>query len=249
MLKHLFSRYLVFVLVIIGSIIGLIFSIHDRSWLFLAIPSLLLTLVGVYDLIQSRHSIRRNYPIIGNLRFIFEAIRPEIRQYFIEDDAENLPFSRLQRSIVYQRAKQQIDKRPFGTIKEVYESDYEWINHSMHPAHIEDFDFRIQVGGPQCKQPYSMSIFNISAMSFGALSSNAISALNIGAKLGGFAHDTGEGGISRYHFEGGGDLIWNIGSGYFGCRDLNGRFNDKVFAEKAAHPSVKMIELDRKSVV
>ena len=243
MLNRLFSRYLVFTLLIIGFIIGLVLSFYKLSWLFLAVPCGLLTMVGIYDLIQSKHSVRRNYPVIGNLRFIFEAIRPEIRQYFIEDDTENLPFSRVQRSIVYQRAKQQIDKRPFGTIKGVYENNYEWINHSMHPSKIEDTDFRIQIGGPQCKQPYSMSIFNVSAMSFGALSSNAISALNIGAKLGGFAHDTGEGGISRYHLDGGGDLIWNIGSGYFGCRDLNGRFHDKVFAEKAGHPNVKMIEL------
>lgn len=243
MLNRLFSRYLVFALVIVGSIMSIVLSFDRLSWLFLAIPCVSLTLLGVYDLRQIHHSIRRNYPIIGNLRFIFEAIRPEIRQYFIEDDTQNLPFSRVQRSIVYQRAKQEIDKRPFGTIKEVYHNDYEWINHSMFPAKIDNYDFRMMVGGPQCKQPYSMSVFNISAMSFGALSAHAILALNKGAQLGGFAHDTGEGGISRYHLEHGGDLIWNIGSGYFGCRDEKGRFNEKLFAEKARLANVKMIEL------
>ncbi|WP_159990274.1 FMN-binding glutamate synthase family protein [Pelistega ratti] len=237
-----FSRYLVFVLIAILAVVGLILSLFNANWLWLAIPCIILTGLGIYDMKQVRHSIRRNYPIIGNLRFLLESIRPEIRQYFIENDTENLPFSRLQRSIVYQRAKQQIDKRPFGTIKDVYEKDYEWINHSMHPFHITDTDFRITVGGPQCKQPYSMSIFNISAMSFGALSANAVSALNRGALKGKFAHDTGEGGISKYHLQGG-DLIWNIGSSYFGCRNEDGTFNDEKFAEKARHPNVKMIEL------
>lgn len=237
-----FSRYLVFILVAVIATISFILSFFDASWLWAFIPSAFLTGLGIYDMKQVRHSIRRNYPILGNLRFFFESIRPEIRQYFIESDTENLPFSRLQRSIVYQRAKQQIDKRAFGTIKDVYEKDYEWINHSMHPSHITDFDFRTTIGGPQCTQPYSLSIFNISAMSFGALSANAISALNRGAMMGKFAHDTGEGGISKYHLQGG-DLIWNIGSSYFGCRNDDGTFNDEKFAEKARHPNVKMIEL------
>ena len=237
-----FTRNLVFVLILVLCVLSFFLLFVDAGWLWLFIPSLALSILGIYDIKQTRHSIRRNYPVIGNLRFLFENIRPEIRQYFIESDTDNLPFSRLQRSIVYQRAKQQVDKRPFGTIKDVYEKDYEWINHSMHPYHISDTDFRTMVGGPQCTQPYSISLFNISAMSFGALSANAISALNIGAQRGHFAHDTGEGGISKYHMKGG-DLIWNIGSGYFGCRNDDGRFSDEKFAEKARMPNVKMIEL------
>lgn len=238
----LFSRYLPFILAIIGTVVSLIMANFNTLWLWLTLVCWLLSVVGMYDLMQTKHSIKRNYPIIGNLRFLLESIRPEIRQYFLETDTENLPFSRLQRSIVYQRAKQKIDKRPFGTIKNVYEEEYEWINHSMHPYHITDKNFRISVGGPRCTQPCSLSVFNISAMSFGALSANAISALNNGAKRGGFAHDTGEGGISKYHLQGG-DLIWNIGSSYFGCRNDDGSFNDGEFAEKSRHPNVKMIEL------
>src|SRR5699024_2464429 len=147
----------------------------------------------------------------------FEFIRPEIRQYFFEDDTQKTPFSRADRTLVYQRAKQVVDVRPFGTQGDVYGTDYEWINHSMEPATVQESDFRITVGGPQCTQPVSLSVFNISAMSFGALSGNAVLALNRGAALGNFAHDSGEGGISRYHTEHNGSLIWNIGSGYFGC--------------------------------
>ena len=212
-------------------------------WLCAAVPLALLAALGVYDLIQTRHAIRRNYPVLGNLRFLFEFIRPEIRQYFLEDDTQAAPFSRAQRSIVYQRAKREIDKRPFGTQEDVYGDRYEWINHSMSPSHIEDTDFRVTVGGPDCKQPYSMSAFNVSAMSFGALSANAILALNEGARQGDFAHDTGEGGISRYHRQPGGGLVWNIGSGYFGCRDEHGAFSEEAFVKNACTPQVKMIEI------
>ncbi|AFN35631.1 FMN-binding glutamate synthase family protein [Taylorella equigenitalis] len=243
MAKYIYSRYTVFGLVIIGSVVGSILAMTVSSyWLWLAVPCIFLTLVGIRDLTQTKHAVTRNYPVIGNMRYILESIRPEIRQYFLEQDNEILPFSRNQRAVVYQRAKQQVDKRPFGTIKDVYEQQYEWINHSMHPTKIDNFDFRTTVGGSQCKQPYSISIFNISAMSFGALSKNAILSLNRGAKQGGFAHDTGEGGISKYHMQGG-DLIWNIGSGYFGCRNSDGTFSDEEFAKKATQPNVKMIEL------
>jgi glutamate synthase domain-containing protein 2 len=204
---------------------------------------LALALLGIYDLCQTHHAIRRNYPILGNLRFLFEAIRPEIRQYFLEDDTQTTPFSRAQRSIVYQRAKKQVDKRPFGTQEEVYNDRYEWMNHSLAPTHIADSDFRVTVGGPDCKQPYSMSVLNISAMSFGALSGNAITALNEGARIGNFAHDTGEGAISPYHRKPGGALVWNIGSGYFGCRDEQGNFSPEAFARNARDPQVKMIEI------
>ena len=205
-----------------------------------------LTGLGWRDVQQTRHSVLRNYPVIGHLRFLLEFIRPEMRQYFIEGDNEAAPFSRQQRSLVYQRAKGQADKRPFGTQLDVGAVGYEWINHSMLPTHLATHDFRVLIGAGRA-QPYSASIFNISAMSFGALSANAIMALNTGAKRGNFAHDTGEGSISRYHRddgkERGGDLIWEIGSGYFGCRNADGSFSEERFTESAVAPQVKMIEL------
>ncbi|WP_269495048.1 FMN-binding glutamate synthase family protein [Castellaniella sp. S9] len=213
------------------------------GWWLPCILFLALTVLGIYDMNQTRHAIRRNYPVIGNLRFLFEFVRPEVRQYFFEDDTLRLPFSRVDRSLVYQRAKLVMDQRPFGTQGDVYQSGYEWINHAMVPTHIADHDFRITVGGPDCTQPVSLSVFNISAMSFGALSANAVRALNKGAALGHFAHDTGEGGVSRYHLEHGGDLIWNIGSGYFGCRDAEGRFSEERFAETARRDNIRMIEI------
>ncbi|MEI7445688.1 MAG: FMN-binding glutamate synthase family protein [Burkholderiales bacterium] len=202
-----------------------------------------LLVLGVSDLLQARHSILRNYPILGHFRFLFELIRPEIRQYLIESDTEAVPFSREQRAIVYQRAKQELDKRPFGTQLDAYATGFEWINHSISPAPVASHDFRVRIGGPACTQPYDASVFNISAMSFGALSANAIRALNAGAKRGGFAHDTGEGSISVHHRAHGGDLIWEIGSGYFGCRDAEGRFDPERFVENALDPQVRMIEV------
>jgi glutamate synthase domain-containing protein 2 len=212
-------------------------------WLWPAIGFLFLTLVGYVDYSQDRQAIRRNYPVIAHFRFFFEYIRPEIRQYFIEADREELPYSRAQRSIIYQRAKGAVDKRPFGTQLNVYEPHYEWINHSMSPVSITGHDFRVQIGGPQCRKPYSASTFNISAMSFGALSANAVLALNEGARRGRFYHDTGEGSISRYHRERGGDLVWEIGSGYFGCRASDGTFDADKFQANAASEQVKMIEI------
>jgi glutamate synthase domain-containing protein 2 len=210
-----------------------------------ALLGLLLVGLGLRDTRQTRHSILRNYPVIGHLRFLLEFIRPEIRQYFIESDREAAPFSRQQRSLVYQRSKGAQDKRPFGTQLDVHAQGYEWINHSIAPTSVPGHNFRIMVGehNPMCTQPYRASVFNISAMSFGALSANAILALNQGAKRGGFAHDTGEGSISTHHRVHGGDLIWEIGSGYFGCRNDDGTFNADKFAENARDPQVKMIEL------
>jgi glutamate synthase domain-containing protein 2 len=203
-----------------------------------------LVVVGIRDTRQQRHSVLRNYPVIGHLRFLLEYIRPEIRQYFIESDNEQTPFSRQQRSIVYQRAKGQADKRPFGTQLDVQAEGYDWINHSLAPTELPSHDFRVRIGSSaSCTQPYDASVFNISAMSFGALSGNAILALNSGAKKGGFAHDTGEGSISRYHRVHGGDLIWEIGSGYFGCRDDDGNFNEERFVANATDPAVKLIEV------
>jgi glutamate synthase domain-containing protein 2 len=204
-----------------------------------------LAALGWRDRRQQRHAVLRNYPVIGHLRFLLEYVRIEVRQYFIESDTEATPFSRQQRSLVYQRAKGESDKRPFGTQLDLQAAGYEWINHSMAPTALTSHDFRISIGagGSSCTQPYSASVFNISAMSFGALSANAILALNAGAKKGGFAHDTGEGSISVHHRVHGGDLIWEIGSGYFGCRHDDGSFSEERFVQNACDPQVKMIEL------
>lgn len=238
------TRYTIFATVALSAVVGLGLTVVASPWfLLLAGAGGALTLVGLYDLWQTRHAIWRNYPVIGHVRWLFEAIRPEIRQYLIESDRDEEPFSREARSLVYQRAKGVEDKRPFGTRERVYDAGYAWLTHSIAAYHIEDSDFRVTIGGPDCKQPYAASLYNISAMSFGALSANAILALNTGAKAGGFAHDTGEGGISRYHREGGGDLIYEVGTGYFGCRDADGNFDPEAFAAQAAEPQIKMIEV------
>lgn len=247
MLEKLNSIYPVRYTAFIVSVVLLIFTLLGSGVMGLSswwpLIFLTLSLVGLYDLQQQQHAILRNYPIIGHLRFMFETIRPEIRQYFLESETEAAPFSRAQRSLVYARAKGQSDKRPFGTQLDTRAVGYEWINHSMAPSVLQSHDFRVMVGGANCTQPYSMSLFNISAMSFGALSANAIMALNQGAKLGGFAHDTGEGSISRHHRTYGGDLIWEIGSGYFGCRDANGHFSAERFVENVRSEQVKMVEI------
>ncbi|WP_338849667.1 FMN-binding glutamate synthase family protein [Massilia sp. W12] len=245
------SRYLCFYLCC-GCALGSALALSDALWrqhvwlwlLFLLAAAL--SVLGLHDIKQKRRAILRNYPILAHFRFLFEAIRPEIRQYFLEDDTEARPFSRNQRSLVYQRAKQETDKRPFGTQLDVYANDYEWINHSIVPGQPASHDFRIEIGNhPDCPraQPYSASVFNISAMSFGALSANAILALNGGAKKGNFMHDTGEGSISVHHRTHGGDLVWEIGSGYFGCRTPDGKFSLDKFKQNAAAPQVKMIEV------
>ena len=202
--------------------------------------------IGISDLRQTRHALLRNYPVIGHLRFLFEWIRPEIRQYFLESDREAVPFSREQRSLVYQRSKNESDKRPFGTQLDVHGVGYEWINHSLQPSTVASHDFRTAIGGARCTRPYAASLFNISAMSFGALSPNAIRALNEGARRGGFYHDTGEGSISPYHREGGGDLVWELGSGYFGACERAGVFSAEKFAE-TRKGEISGIEADDKS--
>jgi glutamate synthase domain-containing protein 2 len=202
-----------------------------------------LSLLGVRDLTQESHSILRNYPISAHLRFLLEDVRPELRQYFFEDDKDGRPFSRDARSLVYQRAKMNTDKRPFGTQHDVYAEGYEWLRHSMMAHSAPQEDFRVRIGGAACAKPYDISLLNISAMSFGALSANAIRALNAGAKKGGFAHDTGEGGFSPYHREFGGDIIWEIGSGYFGCRARDGEFDPEKFSVIACDAQIKMIEV------
>lgn len=240
----LLSRYAFFGCCVLTTLVCLPL-LHLHPWLWsVAIIAGLLSLLGIYDLIQDRHALRRNYPVLGHIRYLLEYVRPEFRQYLFEGDDDKLPFSRAQRSLVYARAKNENASKAFGTLIDVYEPGFEFINHSMRPKEIRGHqDFRVQIGGPQCSQPYSASIFNISAMSFGALSANAIMALNKGAKLGGFAHDTGEGSISPYHREHGGDLIWEIGSGYFGCRTQEGRFDPEAFKLQASNPQVKMIEI------
>ncbi|HLD65886.1 MAG TPA: FMN-binding glutamate synthase family protein [Pseudomonas sp.] len=240
----LLNRYAFFAFCVLFTLLSLPFlGAHGWLWPF-SLLSAALSLVGLNDLLQTRQAVRRNYPILGNIRYLVETIRPEIRQYLLEADGDQLPFSRSQRSLVYARAKNQNADKPFGTLSDVYQTGFEFISHSMLPAdHCDPGTFRVTVGGPQCRQPYSASVFNISAMSFGSLSANAIRALNRGAQLGGFFHDTGEGSISTYHREHGGDLVWELGSGYFGCRDEQGRFDPQRFASQARDPQVKMIEI------
>jgi glutamate synthase domain-containing protein 2 len=236
------SRYWAFISCFTLTLVSLLAMHWSTAWAWPAGVFGALTLVGIWDLNQTRHAVRRNYPILAHFRYFLESIGPEIRQYFIESDNQENPFSRQQRALVYQRSKNVLDKRPFGTQLDVYDEDYEWLNHSLMPTVLGSHDFRIVIGEGRAK-PYSASVFNISAMSFGALSANAIRALNMGAKRGGFYHDTGEGSISQYHRECGGDLVWEIGSGYFGCRDADGKFNEGKFVANACTDQVKMIEV------
>ncbi|MGE0526442.1 MAG: FMN-binding glutamate synthase family protein [Bdellovibrionales bacterium] len=227
-----------FVLFAAVGFAGLVWT--PAHWAFVVLMPLFL--IGVNDSIQTRHSIRRNFPVIGNLRYVFELIRPELQQYFVESNQSGRPIPRELRSVVYQRAKGELQTQPFGTQLDVHEESYEWINHSLAPKPLPRPDVRVRVGGPQCQIPYLASLFNISAMSYGALSKAAVSALNLGAKKGGFTHNTGEGGISPYHLLGG-DLVWQIGTGYFGCRHPDGHFSEEAFAERARLPNVRMIEV------
>ena len=240
----LLSRYAFFAGCVLVTLVCLPL-LPGQAWLWpLALLAGALSLLGLHDLLQTRHAVLRNYPVLGHIRYLVESIRPEIRQYLLEGDAEQLPFSRSQRSLVYARAKNEPADRPFGTQSDVYQTGFEFISHSMLPAaHGNPDDFRVTIGGPQCRQPYSASVFNISAMSFGSLSANAIRALNKGARMGNFAHDTGEGSISPYHREHGGDLIWELGSGYFGCRTEDGAFDPQRFSAQAQQPQVRMIEI------
>lgn len=226
------------------SIIALLTYINWKSILLLLI-FLPLILMGLYDMYQSKKTIRRNFPLLGRLRYVLESIGPEMRQYFIETDLDGKPFNRLQRSLVYQRSKKELDTMPFGTQLNIYDIGYQWINHSINAIPFADISFspRVIIGSSQCEKPYSASLFNISAMSYGSLSKNAILALNAGAKIGGFYHNTGEGGLSPYHLSEGGDIVWNIGTGYFSCRDGEGKFNYEEYAKRAVLDSVKMIEI------
>jgi glutamate synthase domain-containing protein 2 len=236
------SRYAAYIASIVLTLASLLLARSQPGWWWSVAIFAALALLGTLDLLQRKSTLRRNYPLLAHFRYGLESIGPEMRQYFIESDLAEVPFSREQRALVYQRAKRLNDVRPFGTQQNVYGIDYEWINHSMAPTAIASADFRISIG-PDRAQPYSASVFNVSAMSFGALSAAAIRALNAGAKRGGFYHDTGEGSISPYHREAGGDLVWEIGSGYFGCRNEDGSFSEERFAANARDPQVKMIEV------
>ena len=232
--------------VILSIALLLLVALWGAYWppaVWLLVPVVALVALGIHDLIQRRHTILRIYPVIGHVRFLFESIRKEIQQYFVESDTDGAPVSREFRSLVYQRAKGVRDTRPFGTIFDVYRDGCEWINHSLAPGNIANHDPRIVFGEGVCAQPYAASPLNISAMSYGSLSKNAIMALNKGAKLGGFAHNTGEGGLSPYHREYGADIIWQIGTGYFGCRNESGGFDADKFEQTANLTMVKMIEI------
>ena len=239
----LLTRYGTFVVITLAAVITTSLALGGRHYWWIAIPLLILTAIGIWSLFQSRHSLMRNYPVIALVRWISEELRPFLHQYIVEDNLDGRPYSREHRSLIYQRAKDDVDVHPFGTELDVYGEEYEWLTHSIAARHVDPKTFRVEVGGPQCDKPYSASLLNISAMSFGALGAHAIEALNLGAKLGGFYHDTGEGSISPYHRKNGGDLVWELGSGYFGCRDKAGRFDPKRFAEQAVSDQVKMIEI------
>ena len=212
------------------------------SWLPVLLLALPLLLLAIYNRIQKKHAVLRNYPVIGYFRYLSEKVRPELRQYFFESDLDGRPFNRRQRSIVYQRAKNQKQTVAFGMQADPMQTGFEWMAHSLYPVHVAEKDLRVWIGNHQCAQPYHASILNIGAMSYGALGRTAVESLNKGAAIGGFAHNTGEGGISSYHLMGG-DLIWQIGTGYFGCRDAAGNFSDDNFRINAVRPEVKMIEL------
>lgn len=234
------SRFIPFaltvVLIPVVLILSAAISAHFLWFLIILAP---LAYLGTQDLLQTHHSLMRNYPVTAHLRWLFEGFRPEIRQYFVESDISGAPFNRDQRTLVYERAKDLHAEEPFGTELDVYAAGYEWFSHSLAPKPQVEEQFRVDVGGEACKRPYSMALYNISAMSFGALSANAIQALNLGAKKGGFAHDTGEGGLTRHHLANGGDILWEIGSGYFGCRTPDGKFDPEQFRDKVNVDQVK----------
>lgn len=234
--------YVLGLLILLGAVATLAAMIGGLGWILLLVVALALLALGVHDLVQKQHAILRNYPVIGHIRFLMEGIRPELQQYFVERNFDGRPYDRNTRTSIYQRAKGEKEEHPFGTERDLYEVGYEYLVHSTAPVRTMDAVPRVRVGGPDCTQPYDMALLNVSAMSFGSLSANAIEALNRGAAAGGFAHDTGEGAISPYHRHGG-DLVWEIGSGYFGCRTDDGGFDAEEFAAKAADPQVKMVHL------
>lgn len=235
--------YLIFLALFIAQ--G-VFSFYHPIWLWSFLGTLPFFMLGVYETLQKRHTILRIYPLVGRFRYWMEELRPKIYQYFVESDIDGTPIDRNTRSIIYQRSKKALSSKPFGTQQNLDTEGYEWVKHSLYPLDLDHFnltDLRVVIGEHQCEKAYSSSLLNISAMSYGSLSHNAIKALSSGAKIGNFAHNTGEGGLSPYHIDGGGDLIWQIGTGYFGARTPDGQFDEKAFQEKACMEQVKMIEL------
>ncbi len=237
------QKFIIFIVLscLLVAVLGYFF--HWVFWFFILLGPILI--LGLIDMLQVKHTIMRNYPVLGRMRYLMEDLRPKVYQYFVESDTDGKPINRVDRSTIYQRAKRQLDTQPFGTQFNTYSEGYEWLAHSINPVdfHKLNKDPRVTFGSNDCKQPYSASILNISAMSFGSLSANAIEALNAGAKIGNFAHNTGEGGVSQYHLKHGGDIIWQIGTGYFGCRDENGQFDPGLFEKKSHYPQIKMIEI------
>ncbi|MDB5670833.1 MAG: FMN-binding glutamate synthase family protein, partial [Alphaproteobacteria bacterium] len=237
------SRNFLLLVGLIGTIAFALLGFFHPRWLWPLILFAPLLIVAVIDVIQPHHSLRRNYPASARFRWLFEWLRPFLRAYIVESDLDGRPFSHDERALVYARAKGDISTHPFGTELDVYSDEYEWLAHSMAPSRNAEKYTRVTVGTDQCGKPYQAARLNISAMSFGALGANAIEALNLGAKIGGFYHDTGEGGLSPYHLKHGGDIVWEVGSGYFGCRDRQGNFDPGHFAERAANDAVVMTEI------
>lgn len=237
-------RYVLVALLGLATVVSVPIAVISggAGWWILASLCLVLTAVGVYDLLQTGHSVLRNYPILGHARYLLEAVRPEVQQYFIERNVDGRPFDRDTRTIIYERAKGIHGELSFGTERDIDSVGYDFLVHSMAPVPEPAEPPRVLIGGPDCTRPYSMALLNVSSMSFGALSGNALKALNKAAALGDFAHDTGEGGLTPYHLCGG-DLVWEIGSGYFGTRTPDGRFDPKQFADNASHEYVKVISV------
>lgn len=236
-------RYVFFIFILIATLVNLALIVDSYKYAFGLLFTLPLTLLGIRDLIQSKQNLLRNYPVVGHFRWLFEKIRPQMHQYLVESNTDGRPFNRDDRTVVYDRAKKEGGIKPFGTEMNVYADDYRWINHSITPKNYDKELYRVLIGNEQCSQPYSSSVLNISALSFGSIGSHATLALNKGAQQGEFAHDTGEGGISKYHRKFNGDLIWEIGTGYFGCCTDDGQFDETLFAKQATLEQVKMIEL------
>lgn len=243
-MNHRIARWAVYFLCLLLDVsvaLGL-YRGYLSGWFLLPVAAGL-TILTAYDRLQRKHALLRNYPLLGRLRYLLEQIRPEMRQYFFESDTDGRPFNRRQRAVVYQRAKDVKQTVAFGALENMYEPGYEWASHTAFPTKVKPEALRVTIGNEQCEKPYDASLLNVSAMSYGALSKTAVLSLNGGAQLGNFAHNTGEGGVSPYHLQHGGHLIWQIGTGYFGCRDERGDFSPEIFAASAAAPSVKMIEL------
>lgn len=240
---RLLSLALVLAAVVFTPVFIVLAQLVGWPWYFGLVWAIPTAVVGIWDFLQTKHSILRNYPILGHLRYFFESIRPEMMQYFVETDESGKPYNRIQRTAIYERSKNVEDTKPFGTELDVYSTEYEYITHSVVPKPKQDHKFTVKVGNEQCSRPYEASMLNVSAMSFGALSPNALEALNKGAKMGGFYHDTGEGGCSPYHTKHGGDLVWEVGTGYFGCRNEDGNFDPGLFHETASIDQIKMVEI------